>query len=283
MVLNLIKAGHRLTVYNRSEPARERARQAGATVVESPRAVAEAGEIVGSCIATPTAVESVYLGPDGLIEGARANQLFIDLSSNTPGLAKKLAARLAGVGASFVDAPVSGGSGGAKAGTLTIMAGGEEESLRRATPVFDAIGDKVFHVGPVGAGSTIKILNQLLVGINVMAVVEMVALARRSGIDLNLVQEIIGASTGSSKVFHTRFPKAVNHDFSLGFAIDLMAKDLRLGRDMAEELKGTLPLTSQALSLYEQASKAGYGQLDTSAAVQLFESVEIATDDSSSG
>ncbi|MHB1162821.1 MAG: NAD(P)-dependent oxidoreductase, partial [Chloroflexota bacterium] len=271
MSRNLLKAGHELTVYNRSAPARERAREAGAIVVETPREVAAAGEIVFSCIATPPAVEEVYLGPEGLKAGSRPGQLFVDLSSITPSLARKLSDQLKENGVSFIDAPVSGGTPGAQAGTLTIMVGADPPDLQRAEPVLRALGSKIYHVGPVGAGSTAKILNQLLVGVNTLAAMEMALLSQRSGVDLSTLEEIIDNSTGHSRVFESRFPKAMARDYSLGFAIDLMSKDLRLGMAMAEDLGVATPLASLALSVYESASALGFGRKDTTAAIEALE------------
>ena len=273
MALNLQKAGHTVIAYDISPSALERAAQAGAVPARSPAEVARGAETVLTSLPTPLVVESVYLGPGGLLEGARAGQLFVDLSSITPHLARKLAERLAEVDVEFLDAPVSGGTTGAAAGTLAIMVGGDPQTLARAEPVLRCIGERIFHAGPVGAGSTIKILNQLLMGINSMAMLEMLSLARRSGIDLALVKEIISASSGFSRAVQTRFDKAAQHDFQPGFAIDLMCKDLRLGREMAKELGAELPVASLVLSIYEQASEQGLGQQDVTAALRLFEGV----------
>ena len=271
MALNLVKAGHELTVYNRSPEAVQKLVEAGATAAGSVAEVARAGQIVFTSLPTPAAVESVYLGEDGLIEGARSGQLFIDLSSISPVLAKEMASRSAEKGAAVLDAPVSGGVTGAKAATLAVMVGGDPEAFRRAEPILKAIGNNVFHVGPVGTSSTIKILNQLLVGINNIAVTEMISLARHAGMDMELVEEVIKVSSGWSKIFETEFPKAMARDFDTGFAVDLMAKDLRLARDLAKELGAELPMAERALSIFEKASQAGMGKKDVSAALQLYE------------
>ncbi|HZK67440.1 MAG TPA: NAD(P)-dependent oxidoreductase, partial [Chloroflexota bacterium] len=184
MAANLLKAGHRVYVRDLSDAAVERAVAAGAVVVENPRAAAEAGEMVLTSLPTPAAVEAVYLGPDGLLEGAREGQLFFDLSTITPSLARELSRRFAEKGAAMLDAPVSGGVAGATAGTLAIMVGGDEDALRKAEPVLRDIGKNIFYAGPVGSSSTVKMFNQLLVGVTNAAVVELVALARRTGIDL---------------------------------------------------------------------------------------------------
>ncbi|MHB0867932.1 MAG: NAD(P)-dependent oxidoreductase [Chloroflexota bacterium] len=271
MVVNLLKAGHRLAVCDLSIPAVARAEAAGAIPMDSPEAVARFGEAVLTSLPTPAAVEAVYLGPRGLFEGARDGQLFVDLSSVTPSLSRMLADRFREKGAIVLDAPVSGGTTGARDGTLAVMIGGEAEAVAQAKRVLGAIADKFFHVGPVGAGSTIKILNQLMMGINSVAAIEMLALAQRSGIDLALVREVVGASSGFSRSFQSRFPRVVERDFAPGFAIDLMCKDLRLGQEMARELDAPLPVASLVLSLFQQATERGLGQQDVSAALQLFE------------
>jgi len=274
MLPHLLEAGHDLVVYDISPAALERARQMGATPAESPSAVAKASEMVLTSLPTPPVVESVYLGSGGLIEGAVQGELFVDLSSISPSLARRLASGLGEVGAHFLDAPVSGGTTGARAGTLAIMVGGDEWAMRRAEPVLRCIGKRIFHGGPAGAGSTLKLLNQILLGINNVAVLEMMSVALRSGLDLGLVREVITASTGFSRSFESRFQKIVEKEYSRGFAVDLMAKDLRLAREMARELGLDLPMAEMAQSIFERAGELGLGQEDVSAAIALYEARE---------
>jgi len=271
MALNLIKAGHQLTVFDLSAGAVQRVVDAGAVAASSVAAVAESADMVLSSLPTPVAVETVYLGEGGLIEGARAGQLFVDLSSISPSLAKKMASVFAAKDAAVLDAPVSGGVTGARNATLAVMVGGDPEAFKRAEPVLNSLGKNVFHVGPVGTSSMIKILNQLLVGIQNTAVTEMVTLGRAAGMDLAQAKAVIDASSGWSRILETGFPKAMNRDFDTGFGVDLMAKDLRLARDMAKEVGVELPVMEKALSVFERASEAGLGKKDVSAAIQLYE------------
>lgn len=271
MVLNLLRAGHHVTVHDLSADAVKGAVEAGARSEKSAARVAEASGIVLTSLPTPAVVESVYLGEEGLIGGSSPGQVFVDLSSISPTLAKIVASRFAECGATFLDAPVSGGVSGAKAATLTIMAGGDPEGFHKAEDVLKVIGKNVFHVGPVGTSSTIKILNQLLVGINNTAVTEMITLAKAAGMDMNQVKEIISTSSGWSRIFETEFPKALARDFDTGFAVDLMAKDLRLARDLAKSLETELPVAEKALSVFEQASETGLGKKDVSSAIQMYE------------
>ncbi len=271
MALNLMKAGHKLYVYDLSPEAVQRVVEAGAVAMDGPSAVARASEVVLTSLPTPVAVEAVYLGEKGLLEGARSGQLFVDLSSISPSLAKKMAARFGEKGATVLDAPVSGGVKGAAAATLAIMVGGDVEGYRRAEPILKSIGTNVFHMGPVGSSSTMKMMNQLLVGVSNAAVCEMANLARKAGMDLAQVKEVISASSGMSRIFEGAFPKAAERDFAPGFAVDLMAKDLRLIRDLAAELETELVIAPAALSVFERASQAGYGKDDVTAALQVYE------------
>jgi 3-hydroxyisobutyrate dehydrogenase len=151
------------------------------------------------------------------------------------------------------------------------MVGGDPGAYGTVEPVLRDIGEKLFHCGPVGAGSAVKLLNQLLVGINTLGVVEMALATQRSGIDPGLIQQVIGASTGYSRLFESRFGKIMNRDLSAGFSVDLLAKDLRLGLEMARDLGLDLPLASRALSVYEQASREGLGSQDTIAVIELLD------------
>jgi 3-hydroxyisobutyrate dehydrogenase len=270
MAPHILRAGHRVIVYDASEAALEEMRQAGAVVADSSKAVAEAAEVVVSSLPTPAAVEDVYLGPGGLIEGAKPGQLFADLSSITPTVARKVADAFAEKGAIVLDAPVSGGTDGARDATLAIMVGGDEEAFARIEPILRTMGKKIFHVGPVGAGSTVKILNQLMIGANNMMVSEMAALAERVGVSPATLFEIIPTSSGHSKAFDTRYAKIARRDFSRGFAVDLMAKDLRLGVEMARDAGMELRVAPFILGIYEEASRAGYPVDDICAAFHLF-------------
>jgi 3-hydroxyisobutyrate dehydrogenase len=269
--INLLKAGHRVAVFDVSAEAVQRVVEAGGIAADNPADVTRSAQMVLTSLSVPAIVEEVYLGPGGLLASARPGQLFVDLSSISPSLAKKIAAAFAARGAAFLEAPVSGGVRGAREATLAIMVGGDADAFQQAEPVLKNIGAKVFHVGPTGTSSTIKILNQLLVGINNTAVTEMLLLAKRTGMDLALVKEIISASSGWSRIFDIEYSKAVDGDFAAGFAVELMAKDLRLARDLAAECGSDLPVAMTALSVFEQTIGAGFGKDDVSAALKVYE------------
>ncbi len=268
---NLLRAGYRLAVFDLAESAMTALVQAGAQRSAHPRQVASQAEVVFTSLPTPRAVEAVYLGQDGLLQGAHGGQVFVDLSSITPSLARQIADVFRQLGASMLDAPVSGGTAGASAGTLTIMVGGDREALDEVQDILKTIGQKIFYVGPSGSGNTVKLVNQLLMGVNTLAAVEALALTERTGVDPALVAEIIGVSAGFSRCFQTRFPKGLQRDYSPGFAVDLMSKDLRLAEELAGELGVTLSMTSLARDLFEEASSLSLGRQDVVSALELYQ------------
>jgi 3-hydroxyisobutyrate dehydrogenase-like beta-hydroxyacid dehydrogenase len=240
----------------RCPSAREAARGAAAAITMLP---------------SPAAVRDVTLGEDGLAEGLAAGALCIDMSTAPPALSRELAAALAPRGVDVLDAPVSGGTIGAEAGTLTIMVGGEPAAAERARPVFDALGSKVVHVGGHGLGQAAKLCNNLCAGVTMAAIAQACALARREGLDPAALYELMASSTGDSRVLRTRFPARVDHPtpaasgFAPMFTVDLMEKDLGLAEELAAAHGLDCEPLAVALALYRRAQADGLGALDYSA------------------
>ena len=211
------------------------------------------------------------LGPGGVAEGLARGSLCIDMSTAPPGLARELAEALAPLGVDALDAPVSGGTIGAEAGILTIMVGGAEAAVERARPVLEAMGELVVHVGDHGLGQAAKLCNNLCAGINMAAIAQAVALARREGLDPVVLYELMSNSTGDSRVLRTRFPATVSHTtpaahgFAPMFTVDLMEKDLALAEQLAAEHGLEAEPLAAALALYRRAQGEGHGSLDYSA------------------
>src|SRR3954469_5839102 len=199
MVRNLIKAGYTPVIHNRSQAIVETIAAEGAHPAGSPREVAERVEILFSCVGFPADVERVYLGDGGAVEGARARPVLSDLSTVGPDTHQKIAAKLTEKGVGYLDAPISGGTSGAEAGTLTIMVGGAPEHFERVRPMLDVMGQNIHLVGPTGAGATIKLINQMMNLINALGAVEGLILGTKSGIDPELAYEILRASSGASR------------------------------------------------------------------------------------
>ncbi|MFQ5880389.1 MAG: NAD(P)-dependent oxidoreductase, partial [Dehalococcoidia bacterium] len=209
MAKNLLKAGFAVTAYNRSRPALEEVVAAGAQAAGSPKEAAAAAEVVITIVTDSPDVEQVILGPEGVIEGVRPGTAVIDMSTISPQVTSRIAARLAEAGASMLDAPVSGGQWGAEAGTLSIMVGGDEEAFRRCLPVLEAMGKKIVHCGPSGMGQMMKLCNQIVVGINNLAMAEAIVFANKTGLDLDKMVEVITAGAASSWAMANLAPRAI--------------------------------------------------------------------------
>jgi 3-hydroxyisobutyrate dehydrogenase len=267
MSAHLVAAGHEVRGFDLDPDA-------AATGVDrrlSARAAAEGAEVAITMLPSPDAVRAATLGPDGLAEGLAPGALCIDMSTAPPGLARELAEALAARGIDALDAPVSGGTIGAEAGTLTIMVGGAPESVERARPLFVPLGRLVVHVGDHGLGQAAKLCNNLCAGVNMAAIAQALALARSEGLDPAVLYELMTSSTGDSRVLRTRFPAPVNdttpaaHGFAPMFTVDLMEKDLALAEQLAAEHGLEAEPLAAALALYRRAQVDGHGALDYSA------------------
>ncbi len=259
MAANLLGAGFDVTVWNRTPAKSEALGAKGAKRAASPRAVAEASDIVLVCVSDTPDVREVIFGEEGVARGAREGMLVVDHSTIAPGETKRIAEELRGRGVRFVDAPVSGGSEGAAKGTLSIMAGGEAEDIERAMPCFNAMGKAVTHVGPAGAGQLVKAVNQTLVVGTTLAMAEAFLLAEAGGLDLRKTLDAVKDGAAGSWMLSNRGPQILDRDFRPGFTIDLLQKDLRLVLETADELGVPLPGTALIFQLYRTLQRAGDG------------------------
>lgn len=259
MAANLLKAGFTVTVWNRTPSRMGSLVEAGARPAASPAEVAAASEVSVSCVTNSADVQAIALGKGGVIEGANPGSVYIDCSTIAPQVARTVAAELAGKGIAMLDAPVSGGDVGAKAGTLAIMVGGEAETFDRCLPVLQAMGKTIVHVGPNGAGQVVKLCNQVAGGLNLLAAAEAVNLARRSGVDPAKMLEVVSAGAAGSWMLTNLGPRAVAGDYAPGFMVDLMQKDLRLVLDAANESHTPLPGTALVSQLFQSIQAEGRG------------------------
>ncbi len=276
MTLNLLKAGHEVTIFARhpDKPEVQEVIKAGAKLAPSSRAVTIASEIVITMVPNSMQVEEVVTGPHGILEGARKGLIMIDMSTIAPTMSRKLAELAAQKGVEFLDAPVSGGSQGAVNGTLTIMVGGEQEAFEKARPVLENMGKKenIFHVGPVGSGEVVKIINNLLCGTIAASVSEALVLGVKAGADVETMAKVIGVSSGANWQLANQFPlRAFNGSFQPGFMTDLLHKDLGLALDLAAENVTPLAMTAIARQMFEQTRAAGYGREDYTALLKVLE------------
>ena len=271
MAGHLVDAGHEVVVFNRSRAKVDELETHGAVGALGPAQVGEKSDVVITMLPDSPDVEHVLFGTEGVVSTLRPGSLVIDCSTISPTAAVELAARLAEKGIAFVDAPVSGGEAGAIAGALAVMVGGEEEAVRRAIDVLDAVAATLVHVGPVGAGQLVKAANQMLVAGNIALVGEAVTLLQRSDVNVEAALTVLGGGLAASKVLETKAPKMLTRDFEPGFRVDLHHKDLKIALAAAEQAQIAVPLTGVITQLVQALRSAGDGGLDHSALIKALE------------
>lgn len=278
MALNLLKAGHSLAVFDLVEPAMDRLAQAGAKPAQSAPDCVDGAEAVISMLPASGHVESLYLGEDGLLRHIASGALIVDCSTIAPRSARAVAEAAAGCGFAMLDAPVSGGTAGAAAGTLTFIVGGDAQALERARPLLSAMGKNIFHAGAHGAGQTAKICNNMLLGIQMAGTAEALALGVASGLDPKVLSDIMSRSSGRNWALevYNPYPGVMENvpaarDYSGGFGVDLMLKDLGLAAEAALATRSSIPLGELARNLYALHSAAGAGALDFSSILRLLQ------------
>ena len=271
MAGNVLKASFPMTVFDMNPKAMENLIEAGARRARSAREVVEQSEIVLTSLPASPDVEAIYLEPGGLVEAAKPGTILIDLSSVLPSTPRKIEPQAKKRGVHFLEAPVSGGVSGARAATLAIMVGGDAEPLARARPVLSAIGPNIFHVGPVGAGNTVKAINNMMACVNGLAMMEGLALGVKAGLDPMTIYEVVKASSGGSKALE-RIPRAiVPREFEPGFKVSLMNKDLETFTAIAKELQVPVSFVNVAQRYEQMALAAGLGEQDTSVVMTVIE------------
>ncbi|MFQ5881523.1 MAG: 2-hydroxy-3-oxopropionate reductase [Candidatus Methylomirabilales bacterium] len=271
MARNLLKAGYSLTIYNRSRPAMEELKSQGAAVGESSKEVASASEVVITMLPNSPDVELVVLGPKGVLEGAKAGTILIDMSTISPIISQKIYQEARKKGVKALDAPVSGGEKGAIEGILSIMVGGDEEAFEAVLPILQAMGKTITYMGPAGAGGFTKLANQVIVAINLTGIGEALTLGRKAGLDPErLIQALSGGMAGS-RCLEMKGPQIIKRNFQPGFKTDLHYKDLGLIMEAARALQVPLPTAAVVQELFSALRVKGRGALDHSAVITVLE------------
>lgn len=265
MARNLLDAGFEVTVHNRTRSKEESLAEAGAERAGTPGEAASGAEVVVTIVSDTPDVEAVLFSDDGVASGAEPGTVVVDMSTISPDATRDFAERLSARDVGLVDAPVSGGSEGAEQGTLTIMVGGSPGDVDRVRGVLDAVGSKVTHVGPSGAGQATKAVNQVIVGGIYQAVAEGLALGQASGLDMGKVLEAIGAGACRSWVLEHRASNMLEGRYPLGFRLALHLKDLGIALDAAKRAGLTLPLAEMLADTERRLADAGHGDEDVSA------------------
>lgn len=277
MAANLAKAGFPVTAFDLSEAALAKAREQGVATASSAREAAEGAAVLVSMLPASRHVEALYLGADGLLAALPRGALVIDCSTIAPASAQRVAQAAAALGLEMLDAPVSGGTAGAAAGTLTFIVGGEASTLDRARPVLEAMGRNIFHMGGAGAGQVAKLCNNMALGVIMAVTGEALALGVAHGLDPAALSKMMAVSTGRSWATEVCNPwpgvlpnAPASRGYDGGFGNDLMLKDLGLAVEAAMSAGATVPLGELARNLYALNRSAGRGSLDFSSIVRLF-------------
>jgi len=276
MARSLRRAGHAIRVFDvRSEVARDFA-EAGGTACASPAELAAGCDVVVSVVVNAQQTEAVLFGPDGAAAALPRGSVFVMCSTVDPNWSIALEARLAALGVLYLDAPISGGAAKAASGDMTMMTAGTPAAYARCGDLLDAMAAKVYRLGDrAGAGSKVKIINQLLAGVHIAAAAEAMALGLREGVDAAALYEVITHSAGNSWMFENRMAHVLAADYTPLSAVDIFVKDLGLVLDTARASKFPLPLASTAHQMFMQASTAGFAREDDSAVIKIFPGIEL--------
>jgi 3-hydroxyisobutyrate dehydrogenase-like beta-hydroxyacid dehydrogenase len=271
MARNLYAAGAYVVIHNRSPAIIDELTAEGMTPATSPLDVAKRSSVILLMLTNTPAVESVLSGIDGLLDGLSDGDIVIDMSTTKVPTTRELAAAVRAKGAEYIDAPVSGGTTGAKAGTLTIMAGGTATAIECVEPIFDVLSSKLTHVGDVGSGQIAKAANQMIVGLNIGAVAEALTLAKKAGADPALVRQAIQGGFADSKILDVHGQRMIDDSFVAGAHSTTQRKDMDQAIELALSLGLNLPSTTLNRDLYDQMIEAGHGNLDHAALIKAID------------
>jgi 3-hydroxyisobutyrate dehydrogenase-like beta-hydroxyacid dehydrogenase len=272
MAANLRRAGHDLTVFNRTRERAERwAAEHGGTVADTPADAGAAAELVITMVVDGPQVETVLLGPDGVIHGTAPGTLCVDMSTIAPGDTRRIGAALAERDIGFLDAPVTGSSPKAEDGTLTIMAGGSEEHFARARPLLEVMGELIVHVGELGQGQTVKLINNAVAASNASTLAQALIVGRATGVDLDALVAVMGAGSGASAMLALKARPMLRHDYAPLFKLEHMLKDVRLCLEEGQAAGVPFPAAAHTRELLSAAMGRGLGQADFAAMLEVLE------------
>ena len=271
MAHNLLNAGFPVVVHNRHQEVTDELVVAGASAIARPRDIAVSCDVLITMLPDSPQVEEVLIGTDGVIEGAHAGLIVVDMSTISPVVTRTLSARLATHGIPMLDAPVSGGDKGAIAGTLSIMVGGEEEMFKRCMPIFQALGKTIVHVGESGAGQVVKACNQIVVALIIEAVSEALVLGSKAGVDPAKILQVLNGGLAANQVIELRGASMLEHDFAPGGRIKTHHKDMGIILELGRRYGVSLPVTAQVDQMFASLVTRGRGDLDHTALLTYLE------------
>ena len=272
MATNVVKAGFETYVNDLVPALVDQLVALGAKHSPTNQELAASVDVAFTMLPNGAIVESVMCGPQGVLAACKPGTIIVDMSSVAPATTQKMAEIAAKHGVKYIDAPVSGGTAGAEAGTLTIMVGAEQETFDKVKPVLEAIGKRIMRIGGTGMGDAMKIVNNMLLGANMASLAEALVLGAKLGLDNKTMYDVISTSSGNSYVVDAKMKKFIMPDkFEPGFAMDVQYKDLTLAQEAARGVKMPIPMSATCTAVYEQARAAGYGMEDMSAVIKLWE------------
>ncbi len=270
MSLHLLNGGYEVAVLKTSASVTE-LKNAGAVVLDSPKEIAEYCDVVITCLPDSPEVEAIVLGENGIIEGAGKGDLFIDMSTIAPASAIKISKTLEAKGVASLDAPISGGEGGAKSASLSIMVGGTQNAFDRALPIFEKMGKNIVHIGDAGAGQVTKACNQVVVAMTIQGVAEALNLAKQSGVDMAKVRNALLGGFAQSKILDVHGQRIIEGNFKPGFKMHLHKKDMNIALNAGEQTKSPLPGSTFVTSQMDTMIAQGHSELDHSAIALLLQ------------
>ena len=271
MALNILRGGFELVVYNRTPSRADRVVQAGARLAQSARELASQCDVVMSIVSDPPALEACLWGPEGALAGLRRDSVLIDSSTVSPALARRVAAACAERGASFLDAPVTGGTWGAEKGELVFMIGGEAEVLERCRPVLSTMGQRLLHLGAHGSGQVVKLAMNLILALEVDALAEALALVRGAGVQADKLIDVLQASMARAAVLDIKAPLMLQERYAPSFPLRLMHKDLGLALELGNQVGVPLPATAAAREVYSAVRAEATEDLDYAAVARFWQ------------
>ncbi|MGE5241355.1 MAG: NAD(P)-dependent oxidoreductase [Bacteroidota bacterium] len=271
MARHLLAAGHSISTFARGERSRAHASRLGLSLGASPAAVAQASEVLFTMVTAGSDVESVALGPDGIVHGAAPGSIFVDMSTISPAIARDVARRLGERGIAMLDAPVSGGVAGAKAASLAFFVGGDKPVFERAKPLLECMGKTIFHMGPLGTGQVTKLANQICQLACLQGAAEALLFAREQGADAGRVREAVLTGLGASRMLDVLGKKMVARDFAAGIVAALHHKDIGVALELAHTAGLPLPVTAQVMQQLNALMGSGFGEQDTSSLLLVLE------------
>ncbi|GIW47216.1 MAG: 3-hydroxyisobutyrate dehydrogenase [Deltaproteobacteria bacterium] len=276
MCLHIVKRGYKTFVFNRTKEKARELLEVGAIWVESPKEVAESADIIFTMVGFPSDVEEVYFGEKGILKGVKPSAILIDMTTTKPSLAIEIYNAAKSKGASFIDAPVSGGDVGAKNATLSIMVGGDKDVVERVMPLLELLGKKIVYQGRAGSGQHTKMCNQIVVTGNMIGMCESLLYAYKSGLNIETVLSSISEGAASSWLLNNLTPRIVKGDFNPGFFVEHFIKDMEIALEEASRMNLCLPGLALVHQLYLATKAQGYGRLGTQALILALDSISKA-------